>query len=583
MAFSRREFLTRVGHAGGYSAAFLAMRGMGLAEASPVSRPQPAQAAPGSGKGVKVVVAGGGIAGLVSAYELRALGYDVTLLESRKRPGGRNYSVRGGDTVSFMDGTTQKCAWEDGHYQNFGPARLPSIHPTILGYCKKLGVELQVEINMSRSAHLQNDNANGGKPAVMRQVVNDTRGHVSELLMKCMNQGALDADFSKEDRQRMLDFLRIYGPLDKAGKYAGSDRSGYSHTAGAGDDTGVLNEPIDMHTLLDESFWQGMLFDEQFDMQATMFQPVGGMDRIPYAFAKSLGDIVKYDAAVTGLHKTGKGVRVEYINAGTKKSMDADFCICAMPLTILRKTANDFGAPYKKVIAECTYAGAYKVAWESRRFWEQDYNIYGGLEFVNVGCSPIWFPSAGLFSDRGVVVSGYTDEVSSAFGKLSLPEKIAESRKSIERLHPGHGKELEKPVYFGWSKAEWNEGSWIRSYGPGQDRGGNGAQNGSQNAGSVTAGVNGPLSTARTGQAPGMEPSKQTGAAPAPAAARVLTNPGYETLIEPDGPIIFAGDHVSHIVAWQEGAALSALRAVQQVSDKTRAARLAGTLSPIYA
>ena len=579
MAFSRREFLTRVGQAGGYSAAFLAMQGIGLAEASPVPKAQGVQAAPGSGKGVKVVVAGAGIAGLVSAYELRALGYDVTLLESRKRPGGRNYSVRGGDTVTFLDGTTQQCTWDQGHYQNFGPARLPSIHQTMLGYCKKLGVELQVEVNMSRSAHLQNDNANGGKPAVMRQVVNDTRGHVSELLMKCMNQGSLDADFSKEDRDRMMSFLRIYGPLDNAGKYGGSDRAGYEKFAGAGDETGVLLKPIDMHSLLDDSFWQGMLFDEQFDMQATMFQPVGGMDRIPYAFAKSLGDIVKYDAPVTGIHKTAKGVRVEYKANGAPKSIEADFCICALPLTILKRTPNDFEAPYKKVISECTYAAAYKVAWESRRFWEQDYNIYGGLEFVNVGCSPIWLPSAGLFSDRGILVSGYTDEATSAFGKLSVAEKLDESRKSIERLHPGHGKELEKPVYFGWGKAEWNEGSWIRSYGPGQDRGGNGAQNGGPGSGTLTAGASGK----RPGQSPGMEPSKQTGGAQAPAAARSLTNPGYETLIQPDGPIIFAGDHVSHIVAWQEGAALSALRAVQELSDKTKAARLAGTLPTVNA
>ena len=33
---------------------------------------------------------------------------------------------------------------------------------------------------------------------------------------------------------------------------------------------------------------------------------------------------------------------------------------------------------------------------------------------------------------------------------------------------------------------------------------------------------------------------------------------GYQTLLEPDGPIYFAGDHVSHIVGWQEGAAISA-------------------------
>ena len=110
-------------------------------------------------------------------------------------------------------------------------------------------MELQVEVNMSRSAFLQNDNVNGGKPAVMRQVVNDTRGHVSELLSKSIQQGALDQELSKEDHDRMLSFLRIYGSLDEAGKYNGSDRAGYVKTAAAGDETGVLSQPIDMHTL----------------------------------------------------------------------------------------------------------------------------------------------------------------------------------------------------------------------------------------------------------------------------------------------------------------------------------------------
>ena len=73
---------------------------------------------------------------------------------------------------------------------------------------------------------------------------------------------------------------------------------------------------------------------------------------------------MKYDAPVTGIHKTAKGARVEYMSAGMKKSIDADFCICTMPLTILKRTANDFETPYKKVISECTYAAAYKVAWE---------------------------------------------------------------------------------------------------------------------------------------------------------------------------------------------------------------------------
>jgi hypothetical protein len=60
MTVSRREFLNRVGRAGGYSAAFLMMQGMGLMPAT-AERAEPA--APGSGKGVKAVILGGGIAG----------------------------------------------------------------------------------------------------------------------------------------------------------------------------------------------------------------------------------------------------------------------------------------------------------------------------------------------------------------------------------------------------------------------------------------------------------------------------------------------------------------------------------------
>ena len=573
MAMTRRGFLTRVGQAGGFSATFLAMQGLGLmpmaAAAGQSSGPGGlggalVDAPAGIGKGVQVVILGGGIAGLVAAYEMRALGYDCTVLEARERPGGRNWTVRGGDKIVFVDGTSQTCQFDPGNYQNVGPARLPSIHRTILGYCKKLGVELQVEVNTSRSSFLQNDAANGGKPVVQRQADNDTRGHVSELLMKCMNSGALDAEMTKADRDRMLAFLRTYGPLDDAGKYGGSDRAGYSREAAAGDVTGIQSKPIDMHTLLDADFWQGMLFEETFDMQATMFQPVGGMDCIPYAFAKSLGDLVQYSSPITEIRKTAHGVRVHYKQAGAAKVIDADYCICALPLTILRKIPNDFAPAYKKVIDECTYAAAYKVAWESRRFWEQDYNIYGGLEFISQGPSPIWFPSANMFADRGVVVSGYTDESRLAFKDLSLTDKFAASRISIEKLHPGHGHELEKPIYVGWGRVPYNEGSWIQTYGPGQSRGPSAlvTNNSPAAAGPPPAGAN--------GKAPGTGVAT-TGGPSSPGRAQQGTNAGYETLIQPDGPIFFAGCHVSHIVAWQEGAALSSIRAVELISAQVKA------------
>ncbi len=544
MPLTRRDFLRRVGEAGGYSAAFLTMQGIGLMPQAHAVAP-PLAVPAGTGKGVKVVILGAGIAGLVAAYEMRALGYDCTVLEARERPGGRNWTVRGGDQVSFLDGSTQTCQWSDGHYQNFGPGRLPSIHGTILGYCRKLGVPLEVEVNSSRSSFLQNDAANSGRPVVQRQAVNDTRGHVSELLAKSIRGGALDADLSAEDRDRMLSFLRIYGSLDDAGKYVGCDRAGYAKQAGAGDDAGVLSQPIDMHTLLDENFWQGMLFDEAFDMQATMFQPIGGMDSIPKAFAKSLGSTVRYNAPVTEIRRTASGVRIGYTEHGRPHTLEAAFCLCSVPLSVLRTIPGDFSPPYRKIIEESTYASAYKVAWESRRFWEQDDNIYGGLEFVSDGPSPVWLPSAGMFSERGVLVSGYGWTSAPAFDRMSLDQKFAESRRTVERLHPGRGHELEKPVYVGWARVPHNQGAWIETYGPEPEQGpGTGVING------------GPAH---------------------PRRAHTETNGAYETLIQPDGPFFFIGDHCSHVNAWQEGAALSSLRAVQMISDRVKAARLTAT------
>jgi monoamine oxidase len=522
MGVSRRDFLMRVGQVGGYSAAFATMQSLGL---MPMKGEQvaPIEAVAGSGKGVKVVVLGGGIGGLVSAYELKKLGYDVTLLEARERPGGRNWTGRNGTQVKFVDGTSQTINWEEGNYQNLGPARLPSTHWTMLGYCRELGVPLEVEINTSRSTLLQNDSANGGKPVVQRKAINDTRGHVSELLSKCIAQGALDSDVTKEDRDRMTAFLRVYGPLDSNNAYVGSDRAGYKTPPGAGPQVPVNDTPMDMRVLLDENFWGSLFVEEAWDWQATMMQPVGGMDRIPYALAKALGPVVQFNSPVTEIRKTAKGVRVSYTQGAATKQIEAAYCIIAMPFSMLKKIPNDLSPPFKKVVDESTMAGSYKVAWESRRFWEQDYNIYGGLSFVSQGPSPIWYPSSRLMHPTGVVVSGYTEEQNTPFYALTLAEKFEASRGSIEKVHPGHGKELKNPVFCGWRRVVWNEGSWIRSYGGG--------------------------------------PS------------------GYDVIIQADGPIYFAGDTASHVVGWQEGAALSGRRAVGMIADKVKAARLSGAAS----
>ena len=174
-----------------------------------------------------MVILGAGIAGLVSAHELCKAGFSVTVLEARSRPGGRNWTVRDGTKVEFTDGTIQNCTWSDGGYLNAGPARIPSIHTNLLNYCQELGVPLEVEVNVSRSALMQSPQLNSGKPVEQRQVIHDTRGYLAELLSKCLHADTLDHALSKEDTSLLLDFLHDFGDLDANGKYTGSMRAGF--------------------------------------------------------------------------------------------------------------------------------------------------------------------------------------------------------------------------------------------------------------------------------------------------------------------------------------------------------------------
>src|SRR5260221_1952064 len=446
---TRRAFLMQVGQVGGFGAAYVMMQSLGLLPL-PEAAASKVRLAEGSGQGKRVVILGAGIAGMVAAWELRKAGYSCTILEARGRAGGRNWTIRNGTRVEMTDGTTQPCTFEDGHYFNAGPACLPSQHVTMLGYCRELGVQLEVEVNSSRSALLQTDRFNGGTAVQQRQVINDTRGHVAELLAKCVKRSALDEELTSDDKERMLVFLRKYGDLSPDYFYTGSVRSGYKILPGAGNQLGVPRDPLDMRALMDANLWDGVLFEDMFDMQATMFQPVGGMDRIAAAFEKKLANSIRFDASVEQIRKTPKGVRVGYRDrkTGAAAAIEADCCICAMPLSILKTIDTDFSPEFKQAIDAASYDSAYKIAWESSRFWERDYGIYGGISFPKQTVGVWWYPSATLFTEKGIIVSGDSIENGTELANLDLAGKLAASRQAGEHLRPGVPDSLARPALW---------------------------------------------------------------------------------------------------------------------------------------
>jgi len=100
-SIKRRDLLRMIGVTAGSAAMYQAMSSLGLAAESTFKGHPALQGAP---KNSSVLILGAGIAGMVAAYELRQAGYAVQVLEYNHRSGGRNWSLRGGDTFTELGG-----------------------------------------------------------------------------------------------------------------------------------------------------------------------------------------------------------------------------------------------------------------------------------------------------------------------------------------------------------------------------------------------------------------------------------------------------------------------------------------------
>lgn len=506
MTLTRRRVLADIGLLGTAGVSLAAAQMLNIA--SPGSAKAAGFGMPaGSGTGKSVVVLGAGIAGLVAAYELQRAGYSVTVLEARNRIGGRVWSIRGGDAVDHIGRPFQSASFGPGMYMNAGAARIPSTHEAIIAYARALKVPLEPFVNTNRSAGWDF----AGVVTRERQMVFDFQGRLAEMLFAAINNHGLDEELTPKERDEFKGFLRGFGGLDEKGKLPPWPNSGFAKMPGGYDHPGEPLPPLTMKQIArSPALGLPMVFDAIFDMQATMMQPVGGMDRIAQAIYEQVKPLVRLGTPVTAIRREGKGVRIEHGGGATR----ADYAVVTLPAPILARIPSDFSAAKKTALKDVPYLGSAKVAFEGPRFWEEE-GVYGGNAWTDRLNENVMYPSSGFGEERGVLVGAYVagwthQDTPDSFTKLPFEDQVRISRESVEALHPGKSRLLEKPIAVNWARVPWSEG--VGAVGP-------------------------DFGTEKRG-------------------AR------YDELIKPEGPIVFAGEHLSYVGLWQEGSVLSAHEAL---------------------
>ncbi|MEI9965215.1 MAG: flavin monoamine oxidase family protein [Caulobacteraceae bacterium] len=522
---TRRRFFDSLAAIGGLSLAMAGMDALGFGFASAKAAPPTLDG--DKGKGVRVAILGAGVAGMTAAYELTKAGYQCQVLEARPFAGGRCQTARKGFADTDLLGHSQVCDFDEGHYINIGPWRIPYHHRSTLHYTKLFGVPLEIMVNDNDAAYVYFQEGSGplaGKPVRKGEIAADTRGHAAELLAKAARKGDLDLPMTAEDRDLFVAYLVNEGylsPKDLA--YAGTDGRGWAVHPGAGLDPGPgkPSAPYALHDLLTSKAWQVLNSVTDYDQQRTMFQPVGGMDQIARGFERNVGHMIRYETTVKKVSQTGKGVTIAFVDRlGDAGEIEADYCLCTIPLAVLKTIDLQVSRPFKAAIGQVAYTPVNKIGLQmKRRFWEEDHFIYGGHVYNDIpGVRTISLPSYGWQGQKGVILGYYAFYGEAAMVSAKSPaDRAAFAVAAGQRVFPEYAESFETSFSKSWHLDPHNLGGWADW-------------------------------TDETRKA------------------------AYPVLLEPDGRLYLAGEHLSYIGGWQAAGIESAWQQIAKLHARVQQA-----------
>jgi monoamine oxidase len=541
-SWTRRYFLERFGAIGGSALLMAAMRSWDLMAQQVETRPQ----LTGRGTGKKVVVLGAGVSGLTTCYELSKLGYDVQIIEARDRVGGVNWSVRRGMTHTELGAhhETQVCQFDEGLYINGGPWRLPYWHTGVLGYCKELGVPLQLFVNETDASYMYYEGADAGPLANqrvrLRAVKADMVGYSNELLAKAVSKGTIDTPLSADDKERLVNFLVTEGYLD---------RTDYAYKGGEARGPG---DPYNFSALLEGPFGRQVHSVMGGTGEAPMFQPIGGMMEFPKGFQRALGEKIHLNSPIVSVHQTADHVQVVYKEAksGKQHELTADYVVSCLPLSIVSTLDINLSPEMMTAVKATNYSPTGKMGLQmKRRFWEEDDQIFGGHLYSNLPLGEFSYPSNDYFSQKGVILGFYGNGRLDNLQEQPIQARIEHVLSNASKVHPQMRQEYEHAYVVWWEHIEYSRGAWAGG-------GGGPAPAGAQGRGGAGRGGAGGGRGAGAGRGGGF-----------PGGGRAGNNARVEQLRKPDGRILIGCAAISSDPAWQQGAVEAGWHAVETLHE----------------
>lgn len=433
-------------------------------------------ASPGSFKGIKIGIIGGGIAGLASAYELRKLGFDITIFETEEnRIGGRIYTHYFDESKRF--------------YGELGAMRIPVSHQTTWHYINNFGIKTRPFIQTNKNAFIYVRNKRSRNDPQGKNVMeniypefNLTEREKNTPWQKLIGD-ALASNLLKIPPAIRKELLQVKKDYFLTIEYAGSlgirevlEKMGLSE--GAIELISCV-APF-LGTFYYNSYSENLIEEYTVDY-AYRYEIEGGTVNLPLAFYNSLmseapkeyGNIKESDLGrvsfengktVTGIYKRNPDkIILEYKDEQSTEIFNQtfDFVICSIPFSSLRnlEVYPMFSAEKMQAIKEVFYTSSQKTIFLcNERFWEngdENERIIGGGSSTDLPIATIWYPSGSievnnevnntevltgrrrnLRSEPGVLLASYNlNQDAIRLGNLDDKSRVENIKRQVEAVH----------------------------------------------------------------------------------------------------------------------------------------------------
>lgn len=380
----------------------------------------------------RIVVVGAGFAGLACAFELKAAGYDVTVVEARDRVGGRVLTF--GD---YIENATVEGGGE----------LIGSNHPGWVGYAERFGLTfLDVsEYDLDYPITL------GGK----KLTAEESEGLWEEMdeSFAVMNALAADLDADQPWTHRIAD------SMDKQSMAAWIERCKVSDLCKQGMTVQVMadngQDPAKQSYLAFMAMVKGGGV-EKYWTESEVYRCKGGNQQLATKLAEGIGaDRVITGLPVRSIRTNDRGATVECKDGRT---LECDDVVLAVPPSVWNKIEIAPGLP--PMLNVQMGSNVKYLAKVKSRFWEDAGMAPDALTDGDV--SMTWDGTDGQLESKGAVMVAFSGGKASENCRKNKGKAADDAYVvALEAIYPGFQANFEKGRFMDWPSDSWTGASYA--------------------------------------------------------------------------------------------------------------------------